>query len=103
MLFDGLGYPVDRNTDGQEPEAKQHGKQDLASCRNASRDDDWDREKDEYDIDDCATDSHSKELCHALTALRSWIRNDLPVVGYWSTLSESAHNYGHKGSCKNTS
>jgi hypothetical protein len=103
MLFDGLWYSVNCNADSQKPKAEQHSKQDLAPCVNASRDDDWNRKYYEYGIDDCAANSHGEELCHTLTALRSWIRNDLPVVRDWLAFGQSAHYDGHKGSRKNAS
>lgn len=103
MLLDGLGDSVNGDANGQKPKAEQHGEQDFSFGSNPSRKDDWNRKNDERDINDCAADSHCEELREALTALWSWVRNDLPIVRYRMALRKVAHYNGHKGSHKNAS
>jgi hypothetical protein len=103
MLLDGLGDSVNGDANGQKAKAEQHGEQNLSFGSNSSREDDWNREYDERDINDCAADSHCEKLREALTALWPWIRNDLPIVSYRMAFCKVAHYDGHKGSRKNAS
>lgn len=103
MLVDGLGNSVNGYANGQKPKAKQHGEQNLSFGRNPGREDDWNRKYNERDINDCAANAHCEELHEALTALWSWVRNDLPIVRYRMTFRKVAHYDRHKGSRKNAS
>ena len=85
---------VDGDSHEDERQREEDAKRNLAFDRHVGLDDDGKREADEDQVGDYIGHAHRQKLSVALSAVRTWIRGNLPVAGEGLAFDERGHDDG---------
>jgi hypothetical protein len=94
---DDKWYSSASDNDENNGEGEKGGKGKLPLKRHHRPEDDGNREGDKQDVCNNIGNPHGKELCVALSALRSWIRDNLPVLPERVAFCQCSNEYSNEG------